>query len=112
MALGGKGSERVRLSGQWRPDPESRSVVSKDWAKWKGRGPNPGTGKNVGGGIRGEPWRRMERSKGMGGGQRLSREMHSKVGQRRESALTRVQGSSPSPGEAAGLTSQQGGVRD
>lgn len=46
MALGGRGSERVRLSGRWRPDPESRSVVSKDWAKWKGRGPSPGTGKN------------------------------------------------------------------
>lgn len=46
MALGGRGSERVRLSGRWRPDPESRSVVSKDWAKWKGRGPSPGTAKN------------------------------------------------------------------
>lgn len=45
---GGRGSERVRLSGQWRPDPESLSVVSKDWAKWKGRGPSPGTGKNEG----------------------------------------------------------------
>jgi hypothetical protein len=46
VALGGKGSEQVRLSGQWRPDPGSRSVVSKDWAKWKGRGPSLGTGKN------------------------------------------------------------------
>ena len=46
MALGGRGSERVRLSGRWRPDPEGRSVVSKDWAKWKGSGPIPGTGKN------------------------------------------------------------------
>lgn len=44
--LGGRGSERVRLSGRWRPDPESRSVVSKGWAKWKGKGPSPGTGKN------------------------------------------------------------------
>lgn len=46
MALGGRGSERVRLSGRWRPEPESRSVVSKGWANWKGKGPSPGTGKN------------------------------------------------------------------
>lgn len=69
MALGGRGSERVRLSGRWRPDPENRSVVSKDWAKWKGRGPNPGTGKNgVWGGVRREPWGGMEGSKDMGWG--------------------------------------------
>lgn len=30
VVLGGRGSERVQLSGQWRPDPGSRSVVSKD----------------------------------------------------------------------------------
>lgn len=55
MALGGRGSERVRLRGRWRPDPESRSVVSKGWAKWKGKGPSPGTGKNKMG-VRKEPW--------------------------------------------------------
>lgn len=55
MALGGRGSERVRLSGRWRPDPESRSVVSKGWAKWKGKGPSPGTGKNKMD-VRKEPW--------------------------------------------------------
>lgn len=55
MALGGRGSERVRLSGRWRPDPESRSVVSKGWAKWKGKGPSPGTGKNEMD-VRKEPW--------------------------------------------------------
>lgn len=46
MVLGGRGSERVRLSGRWRPEPESRSLVSKGWANWKGKGPSPGTGKN------------------------------------------------------------------
>lgn len=53
--LGGRGSERVRLSGRWRPDPESRSVVSKGWAKWKGKGPSPGTGKHRMD-VRKEPW--------------------------------------------------------
>ena len=66
VALGGRGSERVRLSGRWRPDPEGRSVVSKDWAKWKGSGPSPGTGKNGVGGIRRGPLGRVGGSQGGG----------------------------------------------
>lgn len=56
VVLGGRGSERVQLSGQWRPDPGSRSVVSKDWAKWKSRGPSPGPGKKGWGRIKRVPW--------------------------------------------------------
>lgn len=79
MALGGRGSERVRLSGRWRPDPESRSVVSKGWAKWKGKGPRPGTGKNemdvrkeprepqkdTGASSRGKAWQGVTNSEGL-----------------------------------------------
>lgn len=75
MALGGRGSERVQLRGQWRPDPESRSVVSRDWAKWKGKGPSPGTGKNGVGhkeGTTGGPWKEARAWWGQG----LGREMH------------------------------------
>lgn len=42
-------------------------MVSKDWAKWKGRGPSPGTGKNGVGGIRREPQGGAEGSKGGAG---------------------------------------------
>lgn len=68
-ALGGRGSERVRLRGRWRPDPESRSLVIKDWAKWKGRGPSPGTGKNGGGhkeGTTGRKGRKQGQRVGIG----------------------------------------------
>lgn len=113
MALGGRGSERVRLSGRWRPDPESRSGVSKGWAKWKGKGPSPGTAKNEMD-VRKEPGQPRKET-----GHRVE----SRLGKERQRGVGRwgsSQSSAPCEGaqilpilgEAARLTSPQRGMRD
>lgn len=99
-------------------------MVSKDWAKWRGRGPSPGTGKNGVGVGHKEGTKGLERKearaqggrRGMGSaGRHAGRGAAEGAGRKGpfpSLALSRVQGPSPSPGETVELTSQQRGVRN